>query len=235
MKILCTICMRGGSKGVKNKNLKIINGKPLMYYTVNQAVKSKIFKNIVVSTDSKKISSLAKKFGAHSWFLRPKHMAKDTSAKIPAIRHAFLKAESYFNEKYDILVDLDVTSPLRNINDIKMSIRKFKNEQSNTLVTVCEARKNPYFNMLEVKNGTFNKVKKLKNNKDIKRRQDAPKVYEMNASIYIWKREAILRNFQLLSKKTSIYFMPYERSIDIDTNTDFKLVDLLIKEKNDKL
>ncbi len=235
MNILCTICMRGGSKGVKNKNLKMINGKPLMYYTIDQAIKSKAFKKIVVSTDSKKISSIARKLGAQSWFLRPKHMARDKSAKIPAIRHAFLKAESYFKEQYDILVDLDVTSPLRNIKDIKMALKKFKYENANTLITICDARKNPYFNMLELKKGFFKKVKKLRNNNDIKRRQDAPKVYEMNASIYIWKREAIIKNFPLLTKKTSIYLMPYERSIDIDTNTDFKLVDLLIKEKNDRL
>ena len=233
MKILCTICVRGGSQGVNNKNIKIINGMPLMYYTINQAVKSKVFKRIVVSTDSKKISLMANKFGAQSWFLRPKHMSRDASAKIPAIRHAFLEAENYFNETYDILVDLDATSPLRKINDIKKSLKKFRNKNVNNLITVCEARKNPYFNMLEVKNGLFKKVKKLKYNKIIIRRQDAPKVYEMNASIYIWKREAIINNFPLLSKKTLIYEMPEERSIDIDSKLDFKFVEYLLNKNND--
>ena len=233
MKILCTICMRGDSQGVKNKNIKIINGMPLMYYTINQAIKSKVFKRIVVSTDSKRISLMANKLGAQSWFLRPKHMSRDTSAKIPVIRHAFLKAENYFNETYDILVDLDATSPLRDINDIKKSLKKFRKKNANNLITVCKARKNPYFNMLEVKNGLLKEVKKLKDNKNIIRRQDAPKVYEMNASIYIWKRKAIINNFPLLSKKTLIYEMPEERSVDIDSKLDFKFVEYLLNKKDD--
>ena len=85
MKILCTVCMRSGSKGVKNKNLKIINKKPLMYYTISQAIKSKIFDNIVVSTNSKKILKKAKSYGADGWFLRPKKLSSDYSPKVPAI------------------------------------------------------------------------------------------------------------------------------------------------------
>jgi CMP-N,N'-diacetyllegionaminic acid synthase len=223
--------MREGSKGVKDKNLRLLNKKHLMRYTIDQALDSKLFEHVVVSTDSKKISFLAKKFGAKCWFLRPKKLSTDKSAKEDAIKHAFLQTEKFYNEKYDILVDLDATSPLRNINDIKKSINKFIQEKTNTLITVCKARRNPYFNMIEIINGKPKIVKNIPKGKKIIRRQDAPNVYEMNASIYIWNRKAIINNYPAISSKTSIYFMPMDRSIDIDSEFEWKLVDYLMKNK----
>ena len=126
MNILCTICARGGSKGLRNKALKMIYGKPLIAYTVRQAIKSKIFTEVVVSTDSKEIQKLAKKYGAKSWFIRPRKLSNDKSPKIDAIRHAFKNSEKYFNKKFDINIDLDITSPLRTVEDIKKSLTKFK-------------------------------------------------------------------------------------------------------------
>ena len=127
LEILCTICARGGSKGVYSKNIKNINGRPLISYTIRQAKKAGVFSAIVVSTDSKKISNVAKKYGAHSWFLRPKKYASDRSAKLPAIKHAFQQSEKYFKKKFDIIMDLDTTSPLRNIRDITKSLAIFRN------------------------------------------------------------------------------------------------------------
>ena len=113
MNILCTICARSGSKGVKNKNIITINKKPLIYYTIKQAKKSSLFTNIVLSTDSLKISKIGKKYGADVFFLRPKSLSKDTTGKISAIRHALIKSEKYYNKNFDYIIDLDVTSPLR--------------------------------------------------------------------------------------------------------------------------
>jgi CMP-N,N'-diacetyllegionaminic acid synthase len=231
MKILCTICVRKGSLQVKNKNLKKINGKPLVQYTIEQAMKSKLFEHVVVSTDSKQISKLAIKLGAECWFLRPAYLSSSSAPKIPVIKHALLKSEKYFGYTFNILMDLDATSPLRNIEDLKKSLNQFKKENSKTLISVCESRKNPYFNMIEVKNGVIKKVKKNKSSPDITRRQDAPKVYDMNASIYIWKRSALVNNYPLISKKTSIYHMPFERSVDIDSLADFNLVKYFINNK----
>ena len=87
--------MRIGSQGVRNKNMKLINGKPLMYYTIKQAIKSKLFDNIVVSTDSKKMLVKAKSYGAEGWFIRPKRLASNTCSKIPVIRHALREAEKF--------------------------------------------------------------------------------------------------------------------------------------------
>ena len=162
MKILCTICMRGGSKGVPNKNLRLLKGKPLMAYTIEKAIKSELFEHIIVSTDSEQIAEIARSFGAESWFLRPAHLATDNSAKLPAIRHAFLESEKKFKKSYDILFDLDATSPLRRIEDIKQAYDKFIKDNASVLITGSISRKSPYFNMVEIVDNTACLVKKPK-------------------------------------------------------------------------
>jgi|TARA_Y100000294_G_scaffold29021_1_gene24445 CMP-N,N'-diacetyllegionaminic acid synthase len=221
--------MRAGSQGVKNKNLKLINGKPLMYYTIKQAIKSKLFDKIIVTTDSKKIFKMARSHGAHGWFLRPKSMSLNTSEKSQAIRHALYKTEKFYNKKFDMIFDLDVTSPLRKTEDIKNAYNFFIRKNANILLSGCKSKKNPYFNMVEVKNGKLKRVKKLK--KNIYRRQDAPATFDCNASIYIWKRKSLIKFKSFYTKKTVFYEMPESRSIDIDSDFDFKLVEFLLKEK----
>ena len=228
--ILCTICMRGNSRGVKNKNIRLINGKPLMYYTIKQAIKSKIFDHIVVSTDSKKILKIAKSYGADAWFLRPKKLASNRSQKVPAIRHALFQAEKFYKKKFEIITDLDVTSPLRKTSDILKAYKFFIKQKANILLTGCKSKKNPYFNMFELKNNKIQKIKKLK--KNIYRRQDAPTTYDFNASIYIWKRESLINFKSFFSNKAVFYEMPENRSMDIDSELDFKLVEFLLKESN---
>ena len=183
MNVLCTICARAGSKGLKNKNIKNLNGKPLIFYTIDQAIKSKIFNKIVVSTDSKIIRNIALKYGANSLSLRSEDLSNDLTAKIDVIKDVHKESEIFFNQNFDHIIDLDVTSPLRNISDIKKSYLSFIKNNSDNLLSVCEARKNPYFNMIEFQNGKIQRVKSLKYN--IHARQQAPQVYEMNASIYI--------------------------------------------------
>ena len=240
MNIICTICARGGSKGLTNKALRTINKKPLISYTIKQAIKSNVFDEIVVSTDSKKIQKVARHYGAKSWFLRPKKFSHDKSSKLLAIRHALTESENYFNKKFKICVDLDITAPLRKIQDIKKAIKEFKKKKSNNLVSVCYARRNPYFNMVEKHKNVVQLVKNIKNSNkfsrsftsdfNITRRQDAPTVYEMNASIYIFTRETLIKKIKLLNKKTSLFVMPRQRSIDIDDIYDLNLVKILIKD-----
>jgi len=228
MKYLCVICARKGSKGLLNKNIKKLNGISLVGHTIQQAWDSKLFTKIVVTTDSNKVMSISKRLGVDCWFKRPKYLSMDKSAKIPVIIHALKAAERYYKIKFDIIVDLDVTSPLRKITDIKNALKKFKKSNSDVLFSVCESKKNPYFNMVEK---IKNKIKLSKNtSKKILYRQAAPKVYGINASIYIWKREILLKIKTLYTKKTSIYLMPPERSFDIDTNFDWKLVKFLLKK-----
>jgi len=221
--------MRSGSKGLKNKNMKLINKKPLMYYTINQAIKSRLFNNIVISTNSKKILKKAKYYGAEGWFLRPKRLSSDHSPKVPAIRHALFEAEKHYKKKFDIIIDLDVSSPLRKINDILNAYKHFIKKKADILITGCRSRKNPYFNMVEINKNRLQRVKMLR--KKIYRRQDAPQTYDCNASIYIWKKKALI-NFKTFYKaKTVFYEMPESRSWDIDTKFDYKIVQYLLKQK----
>ena len=226
-KILCTICMRGGSKGVSGKNLRNLHGKPLMAYTIEQALQSGLFEQVVVSTDSYEIAETAKTYGAEAWFLRPAELATDKAAKLPAIRHAFMEVEKHYGHQFDVLVDLDATSPLRKVEDIKAAYHQFLDEEdADILITASPCRKNPYFNMVEKVDGRVRKVKELK--PPPTRRQDAPAVYDMNASIYIWKRRALLEYDTLFTEKTSLYVMPEERSVDIDTELDWDFVEFMI-------
>ena len=160
---LCTICMRKGSQGLKNKNLKLINGKRLMYYTIKQAIKSKIFDNIVVSTDSKKILKYAKSYGADGWFLRSRKLASSTSSKVAAIKHVFMEAEKFYGKKFKFIVDLDVTSPLRKVEDIINAYKFFIKKGGDILITGSKSRHNPYFSIVEIINGKVQKVKDFKN------------------------------------------------------------------------
>ncbi len=228
MNNLCTICARSGSKGVPNKNIKKIAGKPLIQHTIEQAKKSKIFSDIIVSSDCKKILKIAEKLGVHT-LKRTNQLSKDFVGKVDVIRDAAIKAQKMLDKKFDNVIDLDVTSPLRQVIDIHNSFKKFQNGNYQNLITGCVARKNPYFNMIEIKKNVLSISKRT--NKKIYSRQKSPQVFEMNASIYIWKNKALMNKSNLVTSKTAFYEMPEERSIDIDTILDWKIVSFLMEKK----
>jgi CMP-N,N'-diacetyllegionaminic acid synthase len=230
MRILATICARGGSKGVPNKNIRLLNGKPLIAYTIECAKKYTKFDRIIVSTDSPKIAEIAKQYGADVPFLRPKELATDTSPKIPVLQHAVRYLEQEENDSYDLIVDLDPTSPLRKVEDIENCVNKMLENNPNVVFSVTPAHKNPYFNMVEEKDGKVYLCKKLDG--PITRRQDAPTVYAMNASIYVFKKDFLLNTDTVFSDNTMAVVMPEERSIDIDRPIDFEFVEFLMKKNN---
>lgn len=228
MKILGTICARGGSKGVKNKNIRELAGKPLIGYTLEYFKQWGKADKIVCSTDSEKIAEIAKKYGAEIPCLRPKELATDNASKLEALQHIVKVCEQQEKTKYDIIVDLDPTAPLRKKKFLDEAFNKFIKSNANNLYSVNKARKNPYFNMVELdKNGYSILCKKS----DVVRRQDARTVYEMNASIYIYNRDFLLKTNTLHSDKTIIYEMPEVSSFDIDTEIDFQFVEYLIKSE----
>ena len=229
--VLCTICARGGSKGVKGKNVRELCGKPLMAHTIEQAIASNLFEHIVISTDSDLIAEAAVKYGAEVFFKRYAAMASDTAGKLDVIKDAFLKSEEHYGRKFDYEIDLDATSPLRDVSDITNSFEQFLRDDNDNLITAMPSRRSPYFNLVEIyPDGHIGLSKPLPN--AILCRQDAPKTYDMNASIYIWKREVLLNNDTLFLPKTGLYVMDEDRSIDIDCELDFKFVEFLMKEKN---
>lgn len=226
--ILCTICARGGSKGVKNKNIRKINDLELIAYSIIQAKNSQLFKHIVISTDSDEIAQVALKYGGEVFFKRSANLASDEAAKLPVIKDALLKSEEYFNTKFNTIIDLDASAPLRNSKDICKAYELFKQEKKSNLITATPARRNPYFNLIEVDN---DEVKKSKEG-NFTTRQSAPKCYDMNASIYIFTREKLLKNNILFGKDTSLYIMDEKTAFDIDSEFDFEIVEFLIKKAN---
>ena len=228
--ILCTICARGGSKGVKNKNIRPIAGLPLIAHTINQAKECGLFKHIVISTDSDEIASTAQKYGAEVFFKRDSALASDTAGKLAVIRDALLKSQEYYKHKFDYIIDLDATSPLRLPSDISQAFEQFMRDDNDILITATPSRRSPYFNLIEEIDGKINLSKTLPN--QILRRQDAPATYDMNASIYIWKSLVLLNNDTLFLPKTGLYVMPTNRSIDIDDELDFMIVEHILRSKN---
>lgn len=228
--LLITICARGGSKGVKGKNIRELAGKPLIYYTINQAKRWGRAQHIVVSTDSEEIADIAKSFGAEVPFLRPADLASDTSAKIPAISHALLSSEDIYKEKYNLVMDLDVTSPVRTVQDLENSYNLFLEKTPKTLFSVVTAHKNPYFNMVEI--NTEGKAVVCKPGKHFIRRQETPKVYDVNASIYIYDRNFLIdkRNINVISDDSIVYVMGDVSRTDIDSELDFKFIEFLVKD-----
>lgn len=232
MKRLGSICARGGSKGVSSKNTRVVAGKPLIAHTIHQALSSKLFDCISVSSDSDEILNIAKQFGANVVIKRPDELATDNIAKLFVIQHCMLETEKLINIKFDTIVDMDCTSPLRSINDIIESIKLFEStKEASNLITGTRARRSPYFNMVAKKNNGFVELAARSEN-PIVRRQDAPDCYDMNASIYIWSRESLLSLNKVISEKTIIYEMPEERSLDIDSNFDFEFVSYLLERRN---
>ncbi len=231
MSALCTICARGGSKGVVNKNIRLIHGKPLIAWTIAQARASKMFDLLAVSSDSPAILQAAKDAGADMAIARPGELATDQAGKIAAIRHCVAAVERDAGRSFDTLVDLDATSPLRTPEDISACVQLLRDRDAPNVITAMPARRSPYFNMVEVDDdGAVRLAKPL--SAAVIRRQDAPRCYDMNASIYVWRHDALFEDPPIFKTGTALYIMPEERSIDIDSELDFRIVEMIMAERS---
>ena len=232
MKVLCTICARAGSKGVANKNLRIINGLPLIAYSLQQAIETNLFTEIAVSSDSAEIRNMALAYGATFVVNRPAEMASDTAPKLPAIKHCLETTERKFGE-FEVVVDLDATAPLRNASDIIGAFELLRSTSADNVITGTPAHRSPYFNLVETDtNGVVHLSKAPK--EAVVRRQDSPECFDMNASIYVWKRTALINNQSLFSPTTRLFVMPRERSLDIDSQADFEMVEWMMSKGTKK-
>ena len=228
-KFICIIPARSGSKGVRNKNIKLVGGKPLIYWTIKEAIKSKFISKVVVSTDSSKIRKIALNFGAESPFLRPKILSGDNTPTIKVIRHAvnYLKNHMQF-KSYDYIVLLQPTSPLRKLSDIDNSIKLFLSKKSATsLISVSEVSDNHPARMYFLKNNFLIKHH-LSEKKSGIPRQKLKKMFLRNGAIYIIKKNKLNHNF--IGNKPIAFLMPKERSMNIDDIFDLKIVRCLLKK-----
>jgi N-acylneuraminate cytidylyltransferase/CMP-N,N'-diacetyllegionaminic acid synthase len=213
---------------VPGKNIRDLKGKPLIAYTIASAKNTSLIDDLIISTDDERIADVAKQYGALVPFMRPADLASDTASKWPVFIHAVETYEQLTGKTVDYLVDLDVTVPLKNAQDINGAIELALNDTSvDVVITGYEPERNPYFNMMEVnKDGYAEIVKKGK--RPIVRRQDAPQVYSLTPAAYVVKKSA-LYEFEHWSKaKCKIYPMPRERAVDIDTEIDFRIVEFLM-------
>ena len=230
MEILVTICGRGGSKGVKNKNIKPLNGKPLIYYSINHALEfSKSFSNvtIAVSSDDNKIITLANNYGIETEYIRPNKLATDNIGKVDVIKDLLFYHEKKKNLKFDIILDLDISSPLRIASDLIKAFKMLTNDnESINLFSVSNPNRNPYFNVVELKPDGYCKL--VKNSK-VKSRQQAPIVFDMNASFYFYKRIFFSKNYQTVITNKSLCFLMDHICFDIDHEIDFNIMNYLIE------
>lgn len=234
--ILVTICARGGSKGIPGKNIKRLNGKPLIAYSIDTALKFKTEfpdADIELSSDSEDIIRISSQYGLCSKYQRPDSLAGDFVGKIETINDLLFYSENENKKKYDYILDLDVTSPLRNLEDLRNAYLLLK-EDSNAenIFSVSPASRNPYFNMVEKQdNGYFAQVKKL--DRDLFSRQNSPIVYDLNASFYFYRRSFFTNGFKsAITEKSLIYIIPHI-CFDLDHPIDFDFLDYLIT--NNKL
>ena len=222
-KILALICARKNSSEIKNKNLIKFNGKTLIGHSIEQALKlKKKYKLMIVcSTDSIKISKIAKKHGALVPFLRPKKLALKNSPEWLVWRHALLYLKKKKNYSPDIFLSLSPTAPLRKTNDIIKSINIFLKSKKDIIVTAHKSKVNPYFNMIEQKkNGSYNLCKINKTH--IFNRQFSPKVFSMNTVAYVAKPSFIKNKNNIFDGKVGICETDIENSLDLDTMDDLR-------------
>ena len=237
MKVLVTICARGGSKGIPGKNIKLLDGKPLIYYTIEiakQFQKKYPEVSIVLSTDSDEIAKVAEAYGLTTDYRRPESLAGDAVGKVDAILDVLNWVEEINQCKYDYILDMDVTSPLRNLKDLISAFDIIQaNDEAVNLFSVSPSNRSPYFNMVEQKeNGFFAQVKKP--NGLVLTRQSASKVYDLNASFYFYKRVFFDLGYKgAITDKSLIYEIPHI-CFDLDHPIDFEVITyLLVNNKLD--
>lgn len=233
MNLLITLCARGGSKGIPGKNIRPLNGKPLIGYSIETAQHfgKPLNADIALSTDDELIRKAASPFGVNSTYQRPPHLATDTAGKIETIEDLVLHEEKTRSKKYDYILDLDVTSPLRTVEDLQEAFRIISSDpQALNLFSVNPAARNPYFNMVEQQpNGYYGLIK----TGNFVTRQSAPPVYDMNASFYFYRRTFFEQGLRkTITERSLIYVMPH-MCFDLDHPVDFDFMSFLLE--NNKL
>ena len=232
MKVLITICARGGSKGIPKKNIVKIGGDVLIAHTIKFA--QNILKNlnttIALSTDDKEIKKIAEQFGLFTDYKRPASLSEDNTSKVLTIHHLLNYYELTMDATFDYILDLDVSSPIRNKSDIEEAFDIFKLDiEAQSLFSVNPSKRNPYYNIVErKKNGYFDIIKKPKGS--LKGRQMAPKTYDMNASFYWYRRSFFDLQLETpITNKSLIYEMKH-LCFDLDYEEDLDYMKYLIKK-----
>ena len=231
--ILGHIGVRKGSVGLPNKNKKILNGQPLFQISLDQLLNSDLIDSVVVSTDDPQIYDTAMRYGCLDIGLRKAHLASSEASKLDVWKDSLALASQY--GVYNTFVDLDCTSPLRLQSDINNAIGVFESECPDMVMSCCIARKNPYFNLVEVNPSGYLMLSKRLEGRNIVARQQAPLVYEHAASTYVLSCEYLRSCTNLYEGRVLPYLMPPQRCWDIDTELDFEFVEFLMNRGSDAI
>lgn len=222
-KVLALITARGGSKGVKRKNIRLVANKPLIAWTIDAAKSSKFIDKIVVSSEDEEILEISKKLGAETPFIRPKELSTDTTPGIDPVIHAL----NTINEKFDYVLLLQPTSPFRSSEDIDNALQLCSDSEAPACVSVTETSKSPFWTYYLLADKGLKPV--IHQEKIAARRQDLPKTFALNGALYIAETRFLLEQKTFLHEDTIAYVMPDSRSIDIDTELDLAIADYLLK------
>ena len=229
MKILVIIPARGGSKGIPRKNIKPLDGKPLIYYTIDVARAIAQDEDICVSTDDAEIIKVVEKYGMKVPFVRPAELASDTAGTYEVLLHALNYYEEELHRKYDVVVLLQNTSPFRRAEQVKEALSLYHNNVD-MVVSVKECPANPYYNMFEEDENGYLRISKGEGT--FTRRQDAPKVYEYNGAVYIMNAEQLKKTHMHKLIRRIKYVMDEQSSFDLDTMWDWQMAETVIQNKN---
>jgi CMP-N-acetylneuraminic acid synthetase len=224
------IFARAGSKGLPGKNIRLLAGKPLIAWSIEQALEVKGIRRLIVSTDSEEIAFVAKSYGAEVPFLRPSELSGDKSPEWFAWRHALEFLRQNEGRLPNAMVSIPATAPLRSSEDIRNALDDFAKGGADIVITVTQAHRNPYFNMVKInEDGSVGLV--ITPQSGVVRRQDAPEVYDMATVAYVSDPNFILANDSIFSGRVRAVEVPTQRAIDIDTLYDFELAEFLMVKK----
>lgn len=227
MKNLAIIPARSGSKGLKDKNIKLLNGKPLIAFSIEAALESGMFDEVMVSTDSKRYASIALQYGAKVPFLRSEETATDTASTWDTVEEVLADYRG-LGQEFDSFCVLQPTSPLRTAEDLINAYKLYEEKSTFAVVSVCEAEHSPLWCGHLPPNGEFID---FIDQSHMKQRQAGGKFYRLNGAIYIVNVERFKRDRYLYQKGSFAYVMDQSRSVDIDTELDFELVEFLLNRK----
>jgi len=226
MKILAIIPARGGSKGVKDKNIRILNGKPLIAWTIEEAKKSKCIDRLIVTTDDDRIAKIAREYGADVPFKRPAELATDTTPGIEPVLHAIKHLKAYDHYDSDYVMLLQCTSPLRNVRHIDEAIDLLLKSDADSLASVTKLEHPPHWNKVIDENGFLQDFIEYNSHKKA-RRQDFEDVYRLNGAIYISNTNLVMSEKNLLVGDIFPFIMDGRESVDIDEEFNFQLAEFI--------
>ena len=232
MKVLGITLARGGSKSVPFKNIRPVLGKPLIYYTIKEALKCKLLDDYIVSTDSKKISQISKKYGANVPFIRPQNISKDTSTSVESLQHAVNFMEDLNGFKYDFIIEIMCTNPLKISKDIDSCVKKLKRTKSDSVIAIHRLYDHHPTRIKKIVN---DKIKDfcIKEKLESRRQDLQPLAFIRSGSIYALKRDHLMvKNMRYGSKNSRPYILPSERAINIDTEIDVYVAEKPLSKKN---